>query len=924
MPGIALIAVPRCHRGEARLRPYEMYNQSMHHRGWVFLIYALITLVLSACGGGSSSPSAAPSSQDSALSTGQSAPTLAELQAKLAVEFDRLGIDPEKVPAAVASGYEAAVFDLALTVIDPDGEGGDPPIGVELTWTECMGADYNQDGLVSVSDLTPIGQHFREAVEYDDPSDHDDFEYWPAGDPDDGGAGTDNWRLARIDGNGDGLIEVSDITPLALHWNEFLSGYVIERAVNLGTGEWIWDADWVDIGNGTSPSVPRSVNYLPGELAVDPNLPVRYSVTVPLDEAEHAQYFRVRPYDAGTDEAGWESNNVVYVPTNSGDTTPPIWIDTVGVTGLVPSAGQLIVEFGTAEDEQSPPVSYRVYWAEGDPEQPSAVFDYATAETADTASAPYVITGLTDGQYYRVAARAMDSADTPNIELNDVVLAKPAGATDIYPPEWINEPGITYAMMADGKVIVAFGRAIDSHTDEYGTWESGPVIYRIYHGPGREPDWENAEVVERTDTGLEKYLAELDGVDTSSPRWFAVRAIDQANPANEDDNDSYFVAPGIEIERNPVPELGPGITLTSYSEDYWFLRHPDYDGIGLLRVLDGHSEDEGEFEASFYRWDGSEFQHVADYPEITTAGLTARLSGNGNLILAHTERTGATSNGLLHYNNTETGEKYDYDFSPKGIDLVTLNGNFKPFVLLHETISIIPTVIKQYFSNYPFEDLIEISHFDQWSTFGLWHHVHGDRHDSRGSYWLKNAEDFDFYLARNNSELPAQEYLRIACNAGSISIDHPYDDTEIHLVPISVLGMFTDYPIIFYSIYYQDLPEETDKYVYGEVELPVELSFIFSEADSLMFYDFTSESYNLTNLMPTGFYQTSSFIESSGENVIGRIQALVKNETSIVYIPQNISLSKAEYTNDGAGSYIIREINYDTNQEYISEYTVIQ
>jgi len=892
------------------------YNVPMAIRGWVSLFLVVAIIALSACGGGDSSPSSPAS--------GGPAPTLAEMELMLQAEFDRLGIDPDKVPAGVPQGAENGVFDLELEVIDPDGEGGDPPTGVELTWTERMIADYDQNGLITAGDLTPLGIHYKKTIDYDDPSLHGGNDYWPAGNPDDDGSGTENWRLARIDGNGDGWLEVSDITPLALQWNARMSGYVIERAVNQGTGQWIFDAEYVDIGYGTLPSVPRSVNFLPGEMSVDPNKPVRYSVTVPMADTGNAQLFRVRAHDDATAETGSPSNSTIYLPTITTDTTPPVWVDTIGVTNLIPAPNQLTVEFGTAEDSQSPPVTYRVYWADGDPGNPDAPFDYDIASYEDVTFDPHIITGLTDGQFYRVAVRATDSADTPNMELNDVVMGREAGAADIYPPEWVNEPGITFAMMADGKVIVAFGAAIDSHTDEHGTWESGPVIYRIYHGPGHEPDWDNAEVVERTDTGLDKYLAEFDGVDTTSPRWFAVRVIDQADPRNEDDNETFFVAPGIAINRQPIPEPGPSITLTSYMGTCWFLRHPDYDGVGLLRVFDGRDENVYETEASFYRWDGDEFQHVADYPEITSIRLTARLTGNGNLVLAYAERTGATCDGKLHFNNTETGESYAYDFTPKSIELVTLDGDLDPFVLLTESISVFPSVIKQYFSHSPFDEYVELSQIEQSSPFGLWHHVAGDRRDSRGSYWLADADHYQFYLSRNNSELPAQEYLRIAFDTGIVSVEHPYDDTELHLYPRSVLGMFTDHPVIFMSRLFNDFPNETEKYIYGTLSRPLDLPNILSSDGSLNFFDYTNELHSVSHIMSFGRYETSNYIEASGSNTLGRIQVFVESESNALYIPQSLTMDNFEYIHNGEDTYLLREKNSNTSQEYISEYVIVQ
>ena len=71
-----------------------------------------------------------------------------------------------------------------------------------LAWGyDCQG-DYNQDGLVTVTDLTPVGQHYEQAGPFDD------------GD-----------ALSVVDGNGDGMITVSDITPIGQNFGRGVEGY---------------------------------------------------------------------------------------------------------------------------------------------------------------------------------------------------------------------------------------------------------------------------------------------------------------------------------------------------------------------------------------------------------------------------------------------------------------------------------------------------------------------------------------------------------------------------------------------------------------------------------------------------------------------------------------------------------------------------
>ena len=318
MPGIALTAVPRHYLGEARLRPYGLYNHYMHHRGWVSIIVTLALLALTACGGGSSSTSTTPSGQDTTLSPGRSAPSLAELQARLATEFERLGIDPAKVTAQAPQKDENAVFDLAAELVDPDGEGGDPPTGITLTWTERLIADYNQDGMVTQNDLTPIGQNYcfdstTAQVTYEDAETHGGIGYWPTGDPDDGADGSMNWRLGVIDGNNDGRILMHDITPIAVHYEERLTGYRIWRKAPGGSFVQLSNPD--DAGSDLTLARPDTISA---------SAPVRYSYTdneatsSGLGEGSYAYY--VQPWD-GTSSTGGPVSAVV-VLDNTGTVVP--------------------------------------------------------------------------------------------------------------------------------------------------------------------------------------------------------------------------------------------------------------------------------------------------------------------------------------------------------------------------------------------------------------------------------------------------------------------------------------------------------------------------------------------------------------------------------------------------------------------------
>jgi len=78
-----------------------------------------------------------------------------------------------------------------------------------LTWSYRNTGDYNQDGIVNIQDITPLAVHFNEAADAEN-----------------------EW----IDGNGDGAINIQDITPLAANFFNECAGYTIESSDNPDSG----------------------------------------------------------------------------------------------------------------------------------------------------------------------------------------------------------------------------------------------------------------------------------------------------------------------------------------------------------------------------------------------------------------------------------------------------------------------------------------------------------------------------------------------------------------------------------------------------------------------------------------------------------------------------------------------------------------
>ena len=599
----------------------------------------------------------------------------ARLSAFLDTELDRLGIDRGRTTATAPAGASNAVFDLALAEVYVDG--GGLPVAVELTWTEQLTGDYNQDGLVNVSDLTPVGQFWDLAVGYDPAADHGGAGHWPTGDPESGGA--ENWRRARVDGNGDGLIYMSDITTIAQHWEEQLDGYVLERAYHTGSTLGSWEAVSLGSAYGTAPSVHRDGSYIAGSAG-----PVRYRVEALLEDPLTDQSFRVVPYVTTTGQRGTSSVLATYVADPPEDTSPPVWTDATGVSAVTNLAEGLEVRFGTAVDQQSPPVAYRVYWEEFDPAEPDDPFDYDTAYSMDADTSPVTITGIATETYYRVAVRCRDSALTPNWDGNTETYACYHGTGDIYPPVWAGTPGIQGLMFGDGTAVVTWGHAVDYYDDGTTVWSNGPAMYRVYYGPGEVPTISTAEFVEFHDQGREMNAATISGLDTSSDYWFLVRARDLAEYPNMDANTEFLTGTAMAVIARDLPGPGPGVPA-SFTElrAARIVSSPDRSTSKLACVWGDASGNDSWL--SSYLVTATGLDHDLDrylpHDHLQFVPLAWQLDGAGNHELLYTFSTVyETGDQLNHYRQAD-GSLTEHIFDLQYVLLAGFDLNLNPWVI---------------------------------------------------------------------------------------------------------------------------------------------------------------------------------------------------------------------------------------------------
>jgi outer membrane protein assembly factor BamB len=168
--------------------------------------------------------------------------------------------------AAVPQGDAGAVDDLAAALTPED--------RVALAWSYRNKGDYNQDGSVQSSDLTPIGVYFGSR---------------------EGQAG---WGAAQLaDGNADLQVSAQDLVPIGLNYRSTVDGYLLERRAVASESD--PDPAWELVQE-----VGRiGANLPPGGGA----LHFQLSVAAPAQDSE----FSVRPFHDGSQgkrEIGPRSN----------------------------------------------------------------------------------------------------------------------------------------------------------------------------------------------------------------------------------------------------------------------------------------------------------------------------------------------------------------------------------------------------------------------------------------------------------------------------------------------------------------------------------------------------------------------------------------------------------------------------------------
>jgi hypothetical protein len=192
----------------------------------------------------------------------------AELSGELARQLSELGIT--RMTSAPPLGSAGAVTDLVLEA-------------ASFNWSLRSTGDYDQNGEVNVSDLTPIGVNFGKSS---------------------ADAGWDRAQLA--DGDANLLITVSDITPIAQNFGNRVDGYELQFSLD-GTNGWVMRTE------------------LPLAAAILPPGGGRKHFAL-LQPGAPVGFYRVVPYQQdGSERSLGAPGNVVELQPSGGPVSPGNW-----------------------------------------------------------------------------------------------------------------------------------------------------------------------------------------------------------------------------------------------------------------------------------------------------------------------------------------------------------------------------------------------------------------------------------------------------------------------------------------------------------------------------------------------------------------------------------------------------------------------
>jgi outer membrane protein assembly factor BamB len=286
----------------------------------------------------------------------------------------------------------------------------------DLSWTERNTGDYNNSGFVDVSDITPLAMNFNQPV--------------------------DTPERELIDGNGDGIVKIDDLTQIAMNYGSSISGYEVvavsvpSLAYTPTENELFAATPYPDPDDPSEPdpSVKRAKFYIGGQ---PPKVSIHYAFGHNMNSGIYA--FAVRPYSfLGDDTAGALFSNTDSADFTTNGNNPPAWVGQPGMQAAAGGSQKVTLTFGDAVDPDGDAVHFIVYY-----EQNTTVYPpVAQSQRFDRSvlgSPPFSVEigGLTNGLPYTFLVWAYDEHDLRENPPNQIALT---AVPELYEPNTLPWP----------------------------------------------------------------------------------------------------------------------------------------------------------------------------------------------------------------------------------------------------------------------------------------------------------------------------------------------------------------------------------------------------------------------------------------------------------------------------------------------------
>ena len=171
----------------------------------------------------------------------------------------------------------------------------------ELSWRYASQGDYDQNGEVNISDLTPLGANFGAVGPFSMDS-----------------------ALSLVDGDGNGEINIADVTPIGVNFGVVTSGYNVYASSDVGD----YPVDSFTSPNGPGTVLLGSVAILEATGAAGERKFFSFTVASP----QPGDHYWVRPTD-GVDDG---TPSTLAQMGGSGNQAPIAALDGEPISGLVP------------------------------------------------------------------------------------------------------------------------------------------------------------------------------------------------------------------------------------------------------------------------------------------------------------------------------------------------------------------------------------------------------------------------------------------------------------------------------------------------------------------------------------------------------------------------------------------------------------